>query len=87
MTPSCSPRRSTSALTEPAYERPALQTYERTRDEALAETFALTRELTRFPDPTRFVELQVELAEALDREAQQLASRPAPAGLDAVLTA
>jgi len=75
------------ALTEPAFEREALQTYERVRNEALAETFALTEELTQFPDPVRFGELQVELSEALDREAQLLASRPAPAGLDAVLTA
>ena len=48
--------------------------------------FALTRALARFPDPTRFVELQIELSEALDREARLLASLPAPAGA-AVLTA
>ena len=54
---------------------------------ALAETFDLTRELTRFPRPARFVELQMELARALDREATALASRPVPAGLHATTAA
>jgi flavin-dependent dehydrogenase len=49
--------------------------YERERDRALDETFRLTEALARFPEPTRFVELQIELAEALDREAAELASR------------
>ncbi|HYO40989.1 MAG TPA: NAD(P)/FAD-dependent oxidoreductase [Nocardioidaceae bacterium] len=62
-------------------ERAALEGYGAARDAALRDTFRLTRELTRFPDPSRFVELQIELSEALDREAQTLASRPAPAGL------
>jgi flavin-dependent dehydrogenase len=60
-------------------ERPetaALAAYESARDQALADTFRLTRELARFPHPDRFVELQVALAEALDREATELASRP-----------
>jgi flavin-dependent dehydrogenase len=75
-----------TALVEPASERTALEGYERARDAALSDVFALTRALSRFPDPHRFVELQIELGEALDREARLLASLPAPAG-DAVLTA
>ena len=57
-------------------EATALAAYESARDRALADTFRLTRELARFPHPDRFVELQVALAEALDREATELASRP-----------
>ena len=75
------------ALRDPAQEHEALRAYERGRDDALAATFRLTRELARFPHPSRFVELQIELSEALDREARMLASRPAPAGQHAVLTA
>ena len=52
-----------------------LPAYQRSRDRALDETFRLTEALARFPEPTRFVELQIELAEALDREAADLASR------------
>jgi flavin-dependent dehydrogenase len=76
-----------AALSGAAPEREALADYGSARDAALRDTFRLTRELTRFPDPSRFVELQVELSEALDREAQELASRPAPAGLLAVTAA
>ena len=75
------------ALRAPEQERQALTNFERGRDDALAETFRLTRELAEFPAPSRFVELQVELSAALDREAQLLASRPAPAGQHAVFSA
>jgi flavin-dependent dehydrogenase len=64
-------------------EADALAGYEATRDRALDETYRLTRALTAFPGPTRFVELQMQLAEALDREATELASQPEPAGLGA----
>lgn len=64
-------------------EATALAAYQSARDAALAEVFRLTRELTAFPEPTHFVELQLELADALDREATELASRPGPAGLGA----
>jgi len=47
---------------------------------ALRETFDLTRSLTAFPHPDRFVELQIQLGEALEREAEFLASLPAPPG-------
>ncbi len=69
-----------ATLTGTSPERDALASYACQRDAALRDTFRLTGELARFPHPTRFVELQVELSEALDREATQLASRPAPAG-------
>jgi hypothetical protein len=36
--------------------------------------------LARFPHPDRFVELQIQLSEALEREADDLASLPALAG-------
>ena len=68
-------------------EAEALAAYGAARDSALRDTFRLTRELCRFPPPARFVELQVQLSEALDREAQTLASRPAPAGLAAAFAA
>jgi 2-polyprenyl-6-methoxyphenol hydroxylase-like FAD-dependent oxidoreductase len=61
-------------------EAAALASYQQQRDSALADTFRLTEALARFPEPPRFAELQRELAEALEREALQLASRPAPAG-------
>jgi len=64
-------------------EPDALAGFQAERDRALADTYRLTRELTGFPDPARFVELQIELGEALEREATELASRPAPAGLAA----
>jgi 2-polyprenyl-6-methoxyphenol hydroxylase-like FAD-dependent oxidoreductase len=68
------------ALVDPRGEAAALADYHRERDRALAETFRLTEALARFPEPHRFAELQRELAEALEREALWLASRPAPAG-------
>jgi len=73
-----------AALGDPALETDALTGYESARDRALAETFRLTEELSRFPEPARFVELQIELSGALDREALLLASRPARAGHHAV---
>jgi flavin-dependent dehydrogenase len=68
------------ALERPGEEGEALTTYERRRDAAIGEVFRITRDLCRFPAPSRFGELQVELADALDREAQLLASLPAAAG-------
>jgi flavin-dependent dehydrogenase len=75
-----------TALLDPVHEADALAEYQDRRDDALTEVFALTLALSRFPDTTRFVELQIELSEALDREAQLLASLPAPPA-GAVLTA
>jgi flavin-dependent dehydrogenase len=53
-------------------EGTAMADYARERAEAIAETFAITRAIGELPEPTRFLELEKQLARALDREAQQL---------------
>jgi 2-polyprenyl-6-methoxyphenol hydroxylase-like FAD-dependent oxidoreductase len=58
----------------------ALAAYQLRRDLALRETFDLTRALSAFPRPERFVELQIQLSDALEREAVDLAAQPAPLG-------
>jgi 2-polyprenyl-6-methoxyphenol hydroxylase-like FAD-dependent oxidoreductase len=68
------------SLRDPADEQEAMLAYSTCRDAALRETYDLTKALTSFPHPDRFVELQMQLAEALEREAELLASFPAPAG-------
>jgi len=55
-----------------ADETLAMAGYAQERDAAIAETFAITRELGALPEPTRFLDLEMQLARALDREAQQL---------------
>jgi flavin-dependent dehydrogenase len=62
------------ALVDRSVESEALTEYGRHRDAALARTFALTRELAAFPAVDRFVELQTELARALDDEAFAMAA-------------
>ncbi|WP_406051991.1 NAD(P)/FAD-dependent oxidoreductase [Kribbella sp. NBC_00889] len=64
------------SLDDPTLERAAMTSYQRTRDAMLREVFDLTRALTAFPPPDRFVELQLQLSEALEREADELASFP-----------
>jgi len=76
-----------SVLAGETGEARSLSAYAAAREAALAETLRLTRALAAFPDPTRFVELQMELSDALEREASELASRPAPAGLGAATAA
>ncbi|MEV7624152.1 NAD(P)/FAD-dependent oxidoreductase [Actinoplanes sp. NPDC089786] len=53
-----------------------ISTYERRRDDAVREVFAITREMTRFPPPDEFTALQRRLSRALDEEATTLASMP-----------
>jgi 2-polyprenyl-6-methoxyphenol hydroxylase-like FAD-dependent oxidoreductase len=65
-------------LHNPAEEAVAMTAYERQRDDAIRDTFRITRELARFPAPRRFADLQRELSCALDLEARQLAARPVP---------
>lgn len=60
------------ATDEPA----AMTSYQETRDAMAGEVFGLTRGLTAFPPPDRFVELQLQLSEALEHEADRLASFP-----------
>jgi 2-polyprenyl-6-methoxyphenol hydroxylase-like FAD-dependent oxidoreductase len=66
-----------SAPGSAAAERSAMAGYQQQRDAQVEDVFRLTDALTRFPEPARFVALQRELAEALDREAEWLAARPA----------
>jgi flavin-dependent dehydrogenase len=68
------------SLREPADEQAEMAAFHHSRDAALREVFALTRALAGFPSPDRFVELQIQLGEAFEREAAALASVPAPAG-------
>ena len=53
-------------------EAAAMAGYAQERAEAIAETFAITRAIGELPEPNRFLELEKQLARALDREAQQL---------------
>jgi len=57
----------------------ALAGYQRRRDQALREVFELTVALAAYPPVPEFVELQKQLARALDTEAADLAARSAPA--------
>jgi len=63
-------------IRDPAAESDAMAAYQRTRDAMLREIFDLTRALTGFPAPDRFVALQIQLSEALEREAELLAALP-----------
>jgi flavin-dependent dehydrogenase len=65
------------ALRDPSAEEEAMGSYQRERDEAIAETFRLTCAIGAFPSLDRFVELQTELSRVLDTEAAYLATRPA----------
>ncbi|MEU4604503.1 NAD(P)/FAD-dependent oxidoreductase [Kribbella sp. NPDC023972] len=65
------------SLHEPSVELAAMTSYQETRNAMAREIFDVTRALTAFPPPDRFVELQLQLSEALEREADQLASFPA----------
>jgi flavin-dependent dehydrogenase len=66
------------ALRQPRFAHDAMAAYQHTRDVMVREVFDLTLALTRFPAPDRFVELQIELSEALEREADLLAALPRP---------
>lgn len=65
-------------------EATALGGFHATRDAMLREIFEITCELSQFPPAHRFVELQKQLGRAIEREADCLAARPAPALLAAV---
>jgi 2-polyprenyl-6-methoxyphenol hydroxylase-like FAD-dependent oxidoreductase len=65
-----------TGIRDPASEADAMAAYQRTRDAMLRETFDLTRALTRFPALDRFVALQIQLSESLEREAELLAALP-----------
>ena len=61
-----------------ADEGPALAGYHSTRDEQLRDAFEITCEMTAFPPPDRLMELQKQLAVAIDAQAAFLAARPLP---------
>jgi flavin-dependent dehydrogenase len=64
-------------------EPEALRAYHDQRDRMLRDVFDLTCEMSTFPDRRRFVELQKQLAVAIDEHAEQLANRPFPAAVAA----
>ena len=68
------------ALRNPAGEAGALRAYGRDRDRLARPIFDITCELATFPEPERFVELQRQLAVAIDDQAGELAARPSRAG-------
>jgi 2-polyprenyl-6-methoxyphenol hydroxylase-like FAD-dependent oxidoreductase len=61
-----------------ADEALALAEYHSTRDEQLRDVFEITCEMTTFPPPDRFMELQKQLGVAIDAQAAVLAARPLP---------
>src|SRR6185295_6189751 len=61
-----------------ADEAPALAGYHATRDEELRAIFEITCEMTSYPPPDRFMELQKQLGAAVDAQAALLAARPLP---------
>ena len=78
--PSCSRPRWTRRCGTPPARRAALRAYGRDRDRLARPIFDLTCELATFPEPERFVELQRQLAAAIDDQAGELAARPSRAG-------
>jgi 2-polyprenyl-6-methoxyphenol hydroxylase-like FAD-dependent oxidoreductase len=66
------------ALSGSSDETGALAGYQRQRDRALREIFDLTCALSAYPPVPQFVELQKQLANAIDEDAAALAARPIP---------
>ena len=67
-----------SALRGELYETAALAGYQRRRNEALREIFAITCALAHYPPVAEFVALQKRLSRAIESEAAALAARPVP---------
>jgi flavin-dependent dehydrogenase len=59
-------------------ETAALVPYQPQRDQALREVFEITCRLSAYPPVPAFVELQKQLAAAIDTQAAALAARPVP---------
>ena len=68
------------ALRDPARETRVLAAYGSTRDRMARPVFDLTCELAAFPGRERFVELQRQLALAIDDQAAELATWPSRIG-------
>jgi flavin-dependent dehydrogenase len=72
-----------AALRDPSAEQAAFEHFHAERDRMLRDVFQITCELSRLPGRDRFIELQKQLAEAIDAQAAELAQRPIPAALAA----
>jgi flavin-dependent dehydrogenase len=66
------------ALRADAEETTALARYQQQRDQALREVFEITCRLAAYPSVPTFVELQKQLAGAIDQQAAALAARSIP---------
>jgi flavin-dependent dehydrogenase len=66
------------ALRADAEEATALARYQLQRDQALREIFEITCRLSAYPPVPTFVELQKQLAAAIDKQSAALATRPVP---------
>jgi len=66
------------ALGTGAEETAALALYQRQRDQALRKIFEITSRLAAYPPVLTFIELQKQLAAAIDEQAATLAARPIP---------
>jgi flavin-dependent dehydrogenase len=66
------------ALGAGAGESAALALYQRQRDQALREIFEITCRLAAYPPVPAFIELQEQLADAINQQAAALAARPIP---------
>jgi 2-polyprenyl-6-methoxyphenol hydroxylase-like FAD-dependent oxidoreductase len=66
------------ALRGELFETAALAGYQRQRNDALREIFAITCALAHYPPVAEFVALQKRLSRAIEAEAASLAARPVP---------
>jgi flavin-dependent dehydrogenase len=66
------------ALDGDGEETTALARYQRQRDQALREIFEITCRLATYPPVPTFVELQKQLAAAIDKQSAALAAQPIP---------
>ena len=67
-----------TVLREPACETEVLADYERERDRQAREVFEITAALAAFPEQGQFLQLQKQLAVAIDSMAGEMAARPLP---------
>jgi 2-polyprenyl-6-methoxyphenol hydroxylase-like FAD-dependent oxidoreductase len=67
-----------TALREPALEATALARYEQERDRLAKDVFDITVALAAYPEQRSFLQLQKQLAVAIDTLACELAARPLP---------
>jgi flavin-dependent dehydrogenase len=68
-----------ATLRDASAERNAFERFHAERDRMLRDVFEITCELSCLPERSRFVELQKQLARAIDEQAAELAQRPIPA--------